>query len=206
MRYCATAISAYDKNRLQHFGIKGQKWGIRRYQYENGSYTPEGIERYHPSRSTNKLWQKQSAKLEKYDRNADAGYQMRRAEIEKSLAKKNAVKGLADIGAMVGNKVTQDFVMPKMHRSMLAIANPSAYKINKIASTVNTLGLGGAGALRLASATAHGIKAINASRKVSEIGHNKALAKRDAQYKKMLKMFEGTPYADLLKEQAKLNR
>ena len=27
---------------LVHFGIKGQKWGDRRYQYEDGSYTPEG--------------------------------------------------------------------------------------------------------------------------------------------------------------------
>ncbi len=29
-------------NYLVHFGIKGQKWGDRRYQYEDGSYTPEG--------------------------------------------------------------------------------------------------------------------------------------------------------------------
>jgi len=31
---------------LIHHGIKGQKWGVRRYQYEDGTYTPEGIERY----------------------------------------------------------------------------------------------------------------------------------------------------------------
>lgn len=31
---------------LAHYGIKGQKWGVRRFQYENGSYTPEGKERY----------------------------------------------------------------------------------------------------------------------------------------------------------------
>ena len=31
---------------LSHHGIKGQKWGVRRFQYENGSYTPEGRERY----------------------------------------------------------------------------------------------------------------------------------------------------------------
>ena len=29
-------------NYLVHFGIKGQKWGQRRYQNEDGSYTPEG--------------------------------------------------------------------------------------------------------------------------------------------------------------------
>lgn len=30
------------KNELYHWGILGQKWGIRRYQYENGTYTEEG--------------------------------------------------------------------------------------------------------------------------------------------------------------------
>lgn len=31
---------------LAHFGIKGQKWGIRRYQNEDGSLTEEGKKRY----------------------------------------------------------------------------------------------------------------------------------------------------------------
>lgn len=31
---------------LVHHGIKGQKWGERRFQYEDGSYTPEGRIRY----------------------------------------------------------------------------------------------------------------------------------------------------------------
>lgn len=34
------------KNYLQHHGILGQKWGIRRYQNEDGTLTPEGRERY----------------------------------------------------------------------------------------------------------------------------------------------------------------
>ena len=36
----------YNKNELYHWGIKGQKWGIRRYQNEDGSLTPEGRKRY----------------------------------------------------------------------------------------------------------------------------------------------------------------
>lgn len=36
-----------EKNdELYHHGIKGQRWGIRRYQNEDGSLTPEGRERY----------------------------------------------------------------------------------------------------------------------------------------------------------------
>ena len=31
---------------LMHHGIKGQKWGVRRYQNEDGSLTPEGLKRY----------------------------------------------------------------------------------------------------------------------------------------------------------------
>ena len=31
---------------LVHHGIKGQKWGVRRFQNEDGSLTPEGKERY----------------------------------------------------------------------------------------------------------------------------------------------------------------
>ena len=31
---------------LMHHGVKGQKWGIRRYQNPDGSLTPEGLKRY----------------------------------------------------------------------------------------------------------------------------------------------------------------
>ena len=31
---------------IAHYGVKGQKWGVRNYQYANGGYTPEGAQRY----------------------------------------------------------------------------------------------------------------------------------------------------------------
>lgn len=36
----------YDSNYLAHFGIMGMKWGVRRYQNDDGSLTPAGRERY----------------------------------------------------------------------------------------------------------------------------------------------------------------
>ena len=33
-------------NTLAHHGVKGQKWGVRRYQYADGSLTPAGKKRY----------------------------------------------------------------------------------------------------------------------------------------------------------------
>lgn len=34
------------ENELYHHGIKGQKWGVRRFQNEDGSLTPAGRKRY----------------------------------------------------------------------------------------------------------------------------------------------------------------
>ena len=36
---------------LEHKAIKGQKKGVRRYQYANGTYTPAGNKRYRPKKS-----------------------------------------------------------------------------------------------------------------------------------------------------------
>lgn len=46
---------------LAHHGIKGQKWGIRRYQNEDGSLTPAGRRRYRDELS--QIKNKKEAKL-----------------------------------------------------------------------------------------------------------------------------------------------
>lgn len=37
---------------LAHHGVLGQKWGIRKYQNEDGSYTAQGEGRYHDTRES----------------------------------------------------------------------------------------------------------------------------------------------------------
>jgi len=39
-------IAGLGDDSLQHHGIKGQKWGVRRFQNADGSLTPEGQKRY----------------------------------------------------------------------------------------------------------------------------------------------------------------
>lgn len=39
-------IYPYTSNEIYHHGIKGQRWGIRRYQNEDGTLTPEGRKKY----------------------------------------------------------------------------------------------------------------------------------------------------------------
>lgn len=40
---------------ISHFGVKGMKWGIRRYQNKDGSLTPEGRKRYGRSEDSEKV-------------------------------------------------------------------------------------------------------------------------------------------------------
>lgn len=58
---------------LVHHGIKGQKWGIRRYQNEDGSLTPEGKERYNAGISMLKDYGDNYAALEKMTRELNDG-------------------------------------------------------------------------------------------------------------------------------------
>ena len=47
-------------NHIEHRGIKGQKWGVRRYQNPDGSLTEEGKQRYlNPDGSLNRQGQKE---------------------------------------------------------------------------------------------------------------------------------------------------
>lgn len=53
----------YDE--LYHHGIKGQKWGVRRFQKKDGSLTPAGKQRYDDSNFKDKTSNKEKPQLTK---------------------------------------------------------------------------------------------------------------------------------------------
>lgn len=54
LEYMNYIHSMAQENVLAHHGIKGQEWGKRKYQYEDGSLTPEGKKHYGVGDGTNK--------------------------------------------------------------------------------------------------------------------------------------------------------
>lgn len=48
----------YERTWLAHYGVEGQKWGVRRYQNRDGSYTAEGKRRLYAFRAQNGSFKK----------------------------------------------------------------------------------------------------------------------------------------------------
>ncbi len=87
-------MSNYDYNTLCHHGIKGQKWGYRRYQNEDGTLTEAGKKRY---RNFDEIGERQFKK----DQRAIKGQQLyEKGQTSGWLAYKS---GLVTSGASIGS-------------------------------------------------------------------------------------------------------
>ena len=69
---------------LEHHGIKGQRWGVRRYQNHDGSLTPKGRKRYYKEEQNNYI-KKSIDYDDEYDR-TEEGKKKKKA-YEKEISK-----------------------------------------------------------------------------------------------------------------------
>ena len=95
-----------DVNYIAHHGIKGQKWGIRRYQNPDGSLTPEGIKRYGNRENFERkkalvMAKKKREELKKYKKNllfeAANVYKMSDEELFSKIGRLEREKRLIDL-------------------------------------------------------------------------------------------------------------
>ena len=77
------------KNELYHHGILGQKWGVRRYQNFDGTYTKAGLERYYNSKS---IYEKKKNEYDSYKKTDASRYDKKMAKSKVKLAKQQMNK------------------------------------------------------------------------------------------------------------------
>lgn len=116
-----------DSNELYHWGIKGMKWGVRRYQNKDGTYTPAGEKRRRSLGQVihdHKVNKKRKAALEK----------ARAAKVEKKEAEAKAAAEAAErrkkleAGKIPVKKMTDEELKWSLERQR----NEAQYKENEL--------------------------------------------------------------------------
>lgn len=93
-----------SSDELYHHGIKGQKWGIRRFENPDGTLTPEGKERYG---SISKKERKKQEWIESYSKTNKVSKEVaeKQYKLKKKLETGLKIIGAASVAAVVGYSI-----------------------------------------------------------------------------------------------------
>lgn len=212
----------YEENYLAHYGIKGQRWGIRRYQNEDGTLTQLGKEHYKVGSEggTNskfaKAYSRENKKFQKWAARADVDVQKQKANEYGEKAKAAAKVALGSTLAGAGVSQFPDFETDHKVKNTTytniygygdiggPIESEFTYKSTSESKALKQIVSAGAAALAAGAATTavvYKIKQAKAKKYTEIIGHQKAVANMNAQYKKITNMVKDTPYAALFADQ-----
>ena len=117
-------IYHYNPYELYHHGIKGQRWGVRRFQNADGSLTSKGRARYGDEDAYNKYKQYKKANRA-FNRSYDTTVYLDKVRVGNTTAGKTASKNNWDITTEQGVKADQ---LKKQYKTALKKARKNAVK------------------------------------------------------------------------------
>lgn len=123
---------------LQHYGTEGMKWGIRRYQNEDGTYTEEGLKRL---RKEDSKWAKKNEKkLKKYateEALKDPNTQKRIAAVNAQFPGNSKMRKDGKYQARYTNAINR-IMAESMSEKVKDIRTPAGSVISFVAATGST--------------------------------------------------------------------